>query len=99
MISILTADQLDMLIAEANRIPEEKPSVTATKSPDLALTSVIDRNQLSKISDNFPDFLIFARIGNIIKNSVIMNSGCSYHSFNDKKWFSVIKKFTNPVIY
>jgi hypothetical protein len=97
--NILTADQLDILIAEADRIPEEEPPVTATKSPDLALTSVIDRNQLSKISDNFPDSLIFARIGDITKNSMIMNSGCLYHSFNDKKWFSVIKKLTNPIIY
>jgi hypothetical protein len=44
MTSILTADQLDMLTAEANRIPEEEPPVIATESPDLALTSVIDRN-------------------------------------------------------
>jgi hypothetical protein len=99
MTSILTADQLDMLTAEADRIPEEEPSVIATKSPDLVLTSVIDRNQLSKIFDNLPDSLIFARTSNITKNSVIMDSGCSYHSFNDKKWFSVIKKLINPVTH
>jgi hypothetical protein len=97
--SILTAEQLDMLIAEADRIPEEEPSVIATKSPDLVLTSVINRNQFSKISDNLPDSLTLARINNIIKNSVIMDSGCSYHSFNDKKWFSVIEKLINPVIH
>jgi hypothetical protein len=99
MTSILTADQLDMLTAEADRILEEEPPVTATKSPNLALTSVINRNQLSKISDNLPNSLTFARISNITKDSVIMNSGCSYHSFNDKKWFSVIKKLTNPVTH
>jgi hypothetical protein len=44
MTNILTADQLDMLTAEADRISEEEPPVIATKSPDLALTSVIDRN-------------------------------------------------------
>jgi hypothetical protein len=44
MISILIADQLKMLTAEADRIPEEEPPVIATKSPDLAFTSVINRN-------------------------------------------------------
>jgi hypothetical protein len=44
MISILIANQLDMLITEANRIPEEEPPVIATESPDLALISVINRN-------------------------------------------------------
>jgi hypothetical protein len=88
-----------MLTAEADRIPEKEPPVTATESPDLVLINVINRNQFSKISDNFPDFLTLARTGDIIKDSVIMDFGCSYHSFNDKKWFSVIEKLTNPVTH